>query len=81
MGIVVVGAVGLVRHCARRDVDLTADYWLYPRLLARLIKCDGPVHNAVIRHGEGRLPQLLCALGYLIYAARAVKQGIFRMHM
>jgi len=40
-------------------IDLAPNDGLYPSVKAGLIEADGAVHYTVIRHGDGRLAQLL----------------------
>ena len=79
--IVVVNAVLLIAHVARRDIDLAADDRLYARGLAGTVEIDSTVHYAVIGDRDGVLPQLLYTLRQLFDAAGAVEQGILAMHM
>ena len=79
--IVIVNAVLLIAHVARRDIDLAADDRLYARGLAGTVEIDSTVHYAVIGDRDGVLPQLLYTLRQLFDAAGAVEQGILAMHM
>ena len=81
MRIVIVNAVLLIAHVARRDIDLAADNRLYARSLAGMVEIDSTVHYAVIGDRDSVLPQLLYTLRQLFDAAGAVEQGILAMHM
>ena len=70
-----------VKAGARRHIDFAAQYGLNARRLGRLIKIDHAVHDAVVGHGERRLPQFLCALNELRYLSGAVEQRIFRVYV
>ena len=81
VAVIIVNAVLLAVHTARRDIDLAPDYRLYAAVNAGLVKRDRTVHHAVVGNGEGGLPQLLCARNDPLDAASAVEQGVFRVHM
>ena len=73
--------VHLVEPGAGRDVHLTADDRVDALRLAGAVKIHAAVHHAVVGDGDAGLAQLLHPLGQRIDAARAVQQGILRMHM
>ena len=81
MGILIIGAMLLVAHTARSDIDFAADDRLDAGGLARAVKVDRSVHDAVIRDRDRVLSQLLYALCQQVYAAGPVEQGIFTVHM
>ena len=62
----------LVKAASRGDVNLAADYGLYPCLFGSLVEINCTVHNAVVGYGNGCLPQLGRTPDKVVYTARAV---------
>ena len=81
MGILVIHAVDPVSAAVGGHIDLAADDGPDSCGLTGLIKGDGPIHDAVVREGDGRLSQLLCARGEPVRAAGAVEQTVLAVNM
>ena len=77
----VVDAVLPVLHGTGGNIDLAADDGLHPRRLGGLVEGDGPVHDPVVRDGDGLLAQLLEALHQPFDAAGAVQQAVFTVYV
>ncbi len=76
-----VDAAHFVKARSGGNVDLAADDGLDPLFFGRLIKIHTAVHHAVIRNGNGRLPQCFYALHQPLNPAGAVQKAVFRMQM
>ena len=76
-----VGRAFFIRHRARSHIHFTTDNRLYPRRLRRAVKVDNPVHYAVVRYGNSRLTELLCALAKPVYTAGTVEKTVFAVNM
>ena len=68
-----------VKARPRRHIKLAADDGLDAGLFCRLVKIHAAIHDAVVRDGAGRLPQLLEPLHQRVDAAGAVQKAVFRM--
>ena len=64
-----------------RDIDLTADNGLDSLFFAGPVEVDGAVHDAVVRHRHGGLPQLLDPSGQAVNPAEAVQQAVLCVDM
>ena len=73
--------ISLIQPGAPGHIYLAADDRMDALGLAGPIEVDGAVHNAVVRDGHSRLPQLLHQLRQVPDAARTVQQTVFRVDM
>ena len=71
--------IGFVQPGAPGHIYLAADDRMDALGLAGPIEVDGAVHNAVVRDGHSRLPQLLYQLRQVPDAAGAVQQAVLRV--
>ena len=81
MGVVAVGVVLLLEAAPGGHIDLAADDGAHSLRLAGPVERHGPVHDAVIRHRQRRLPQLSGPPGQRRDPAGPVQQRILRVHM
>ena len=79
--VVSVKACRFVKPRLRRDIDLAADYGLYPLFFAGAVKVDHAEHYAVVGDSERIKALLLCGGGDPVDPARAVKQAVLGMNM
>ena len=81
MGVLAVRAVNLVEPCAGRHIRLAAEDRLDTGFLRLFIEVHQAVHDAVIGHGHGLLPQRGRPLHQPRKAAGTVEQAIFAVYM
>ena len=74
-------ARGFVLATAARDVSLAANDRLHAAILHRVVKRDGAVDVAVIRHGTRRHAQLFHTFGKRFDLNSAVKKTVISMKM
>ena len=71
----------LVKARVRRNIDLTAEDRLDPRLLRRAVEVNDTVHDAVIRDGGAVHAKLLDSCNIFFYLVGTVQQRVFRVDM
>lgn len=63
------------------DINLTADNWLYPRLLSRQIKIKDTIHCTMISDSKAIHAQFLSLGNKFWNTAHAIEQAVLCMNM